>query len=302
MKFLWKCLLLVAAVMASALLLGACGGEEEEGATTTPAATATPQATPSPQATPTPTPEPPTQQVRKPTWTISQPSSAGQVQIVIEDGLNTYTIASLDPEMARSVRWEIAFVADVNADGLDDAIVNYYTGGAHCCFVYLIFSEGPAGIQLIDSFSLDNATIRAVKDLDGDGMPELATADDRLAYFPDLSFAVSPFLPLVLCRSTEHIYYDCTPRFPEVLQSSAQEFEEQLRDAVQRQAGEAEARSPALGLLATYLRLKMDEEGWSRVRSLCPECEGWLMQNVGELEQRLSSVQPSRQAPPPPPQ
>ena len=295
----WLAALLVPLAL---LTLATACQEEEEAATATPSpaavVTATPQATPSPQATPTLTPEPPTQEVRQPVWAISQPSSAGQVQIVLEDGLNAYTIASLDPEIAQSVRWEIAFVADVNADGLDDAIVNYYTGGAHCCFVYLIFSEGPSGIQLIDSFSLNNAVIKAVKDLDGDGVPELETWDDRLAYFPDLSFAVSPVLPLILCRSAEHIYYDCTPHFPEVLENSAEEVEGRLRDAVQRQLGEEVKRSEALALLATYLRLRMDEEGWSKVRSLCPECEGWLMENLGELERRLSGDQPWRQTPP----
>jgi hypothetical protein len=295
----WLAALLVPLAL---LTLATACQEEEEAATATPSpaavVTPTPQATPSPQATPTLTPEPSTQGVRQPVWTISQPSSAGQVQIVLEDGLNAYTIASLDPEIAQSVRWEIAFVADVNADGLDDAIVNYYTGGAHCCFVYLIFSEGPSGIQLIDSFSLDNAVIKAVKDLDGDGVPELETWDDRLAYFPDLSFAVSPVLPLILCRSTQHIYYDCTPHFPEVLENSAEEVEGRLRDAVQRQLGEEVKRSEALALLATYLRLRMDEEGWSKVRSLCPECEGWLMENLGELERCLSGDQPWRRTPP----
>jgi hypothetical protein len=294
----WLAVLPVA--LALVALVTACQEEEEEGATATPpgtaAVTATAQAAPSPEATPAL--EAPTSEARQPAWAISQVPSGDQVEIVIEDGVNAYTIASLDPEIAQSVRWEIASVADVNDDGLDDVIVEYWTGGAHCCFVYLIFSEGPSGIQLIDSFSLENATIRAVNDLDGDGMPELETADDRLAYFPDLSFAVSPFLPLILCRSTQHIYYDCTLQFPEVLEGSAEEFEGDLRDAVERQEGEEGKRPAALGLLASYLRLGMDEEGWSRVRSLCPECEGWLNDNLTELEWRLNSDQPSRRAPP----
>jgi len=314
---------LIVAAFIVALGFAACAGEEEAGTasptataarTATPAATKTLQATATPRpptstpmppiltpepATPTPpphtpTPVPPTQQVRQPRWTISQLSSAGQVQIVLEDGLSSYTVASVDPAIAEFEKWDIEFVADVNADGLDDAVVLHFTGGAHCCFEYLIFSEGPSAIQLIDSFSLGNAAIRAVKDLNGDGMVELDTGDDRLAYFPDLSFADSPFLPLVLCRSAQRVYYDCTPQFPQLLESAAQEFEARLRDAVQQQLEEYEKRSSALGLLASYLRLGMDEEGWSRVGSLCPECKDWLMQNLGELEQRLSIVQPFR--------
>jgi hypothetical protein len=49
----------------------------------------------------TPTPEPTRQQVHQPQWTIFQLSSGGQVQIVLEDGLNTYPVASVDPEVAQ---------------------------------------------------------------------------------------------------------------------------------------------------------------------------------------------------------
>jgi hypothetical protein len=296
--------------MCLAVLAVACDEGEEEVATATPspaaaatatvqatpspaaAATATPQATPSPE--PTPTPEPPTQQVRQPTWTIYQLSSAGQIQIMLEDGVNAYTVASVDPETAQYEKWDIAFVADVNADGVDDAIVTHFTGGAHCCFEYLIFSEAPEGIRLDDWFSIGNANITEVVDLDGDGIPELQTYDDRLAYFPDLCYACSPFLPLVLCRSVQDVYYDCTPQFPELLEAAAEEFEGRLRDAVQQQLDEYETRSSALGLLASYLRVGLVEEGWSSVENLCPECSVWLSDNFSDLQERLSWVQPSR--------
>jgi hypothetical protein len=294
----WFAAFLVPLLVATLAL--ACGEEEEPAtATATPAValTATPEATPSPEATPTPTPEPPTQQVRQPTWTIFQLSSAGQVQIVLEDGLNAYTVASVDPETVRFEKWDIAFVADVNADGLDDAIVNHYTGGAHCCFEYLIFSEAPDGIHLDDWFSIGNAVITDVVDLDGDGVPELQTRDDRLAYFPDLSYASSPFLPLVLCRSVQDVYYDCTPQFPELLEAAAEEFEGRLRDAIQQQLEEYEKRSSALGLRVSYLRMGLGEESWNSVENLCPECNVWLSENFSDLQERLSWVQPFRGEP-----
>ena len=321
---------LVAAGAACALLLAvglaACAEEEEAGTasptatparTVTSAVTKTPQATATPVATKTatataqpstltptviaatPTPRPaaptpePTQQVRQPIWTISQLSGAGQVQIVLEDGLNdAYTVASVDPEVVQWEKWNIESVADLNGDGLVEVIVRHFTGGAHCCFEYVFFSEGPEGIRLDDSFSLGNGAIGTIEDLDGDGVPELDGSDDRLAYFPDLSFAGSPFLPLVLCRSADGTYHDCTPQFSERLEVSAQEFEGYLMDAVQRQAGEEEKRSAALGLLASYMRLDRDDEGWDKVRGLCPECEEWLRQNFGELEQRVRYQHP----------
>jgi len=283
------------AAIAVAAMLTACGGEEEEAGTASPAATpartATPAATKTatataPSATPTPTvvaatatprppaptPEPtpePTQQAQQPRWNVSEVPNGTQVDIVLEDGLgNTHTIVSVDPQWTQLESWDVEFVEDLDADGVQDVIVIHFTGGAHCCFEYLVFSEGPDGIQLDDWFSLGNDAIGTVEDLDGDGVPELDAWDDRLAYFPDLSYAASPSLPLVLCRTGEGTYADCTILFPDKMQKAADAFEAALSDAVQRQAGDEEKRSAALGLVAAYLLLAPTDEGWTKVRNL----------------------------------
>ncbi len=223
-----------------------------------------------------------------------------QVDIVLEDGLgNTHTIVSVDPQWTQLESWDVEFVQDLDADGIQDVIVIHFTGGAHCCFEYLVFSEGPDGIQLGDWFSLGNDAIGTVEDLDGDGIPELDASDDRLAYFPDLSYAASPSLPLVLCRTGEGTYADCTILFPDRMQAAADAFEAALSDAVQRQASDEEKRSAALGLVTAYLLMAPTDEGWTKVGSLCPECEDWLLQNQGELENRLAYVPPAPPMQPP---
>jgi hypothetical protein len=311
------------AAIAVAAMFAACGSEEEEAGTAsptaTPARTAAPSATRTATATaqpstptptvlaaaptprpPAPTPEP-TEEARQPNWAVSEVPSGAQVDIVLEDGLgNTYTIVSVDPQWTQFERWGVDLVADLDADGVQDVIVFHFTGGAHCCSEYLIFSEGPGGIQQDDYFSLGNGGIVGVEDLDGDGVPELNGWDDRLAYFVDLSYAASPSLPLVLCRTGEGTYTDCTIPFPDRMQAAADEFEAQLSDAVQRQASDEEKRSPALGLVTAYLLLAPTDEGWLKVRSLCPECETWLLQNQGELENRLAYVPPAPPMEPPP--
>jgi hypothetical protein len=221
------------------------------------------------------------------------------VDIILEDGLgHTYAVASVDPEVVQWENWGVQFAADLNADGVQDVIVFHFTGGAHCCFEYLAFSETPAGIQLDHHFSLGNGGIGAVEDLDGDGVPELEGSDDRLAYFTDLSYAVSPSLPLVLCRTGGGTYTDCTILFPDRMQAAADAFEAALSDAVQRQAGDEEKRSATLGLVAAYLLLAPTDEGWTKAESLCPECSDWLMQSEGELESRLAYVPPAVPLPP----
>ena len=204
---------------------------------------------------------------------------------MLDDGLgNAYSVASVDPQIAEFENWGVQFAADLEADGVQDVIVFHFTGGAHCCFEYLVFSEGPDGIQLDHHFSLGNGGIGAVEDLDGDGVPELDGSDDRLAYFPDLSYAASPSLPLVLCRTGEGTYTDCTILFPDRMQAAADAFEAALSDAVQRQGSDEEQRSATLGLVAAYLLLAPTDEGWTKAGNLCPECSDWLMQNSEELE------------------
>ena len=317
--------LTIAAIAATAVLV-ACGGEDEEAGTASPAATPVRTGTaavtatfpptgtatagrsdgiptvPAPvvtQRAPSPTPQPsptvePTEEIQQPTWTVSQVSGAAAVDIVLDDGLGrTYTVASVDPEVVQWENWGVQFAADFDADGVGDVMVFHFTGGAHCCFEYLILRETAAGIVLDDWFSLGNGGIVGVEDLDGDGVPELEGWDDRLAYFADQPYVASPSLPLVLCRTAEGKYTDCTAQFPERMQAAADEFEAALSDAVQRQASDEEKRSAALGLVTAYLLLAPGDEGWNKVAGLCPECKDWLLQNKAELENRLAYVPPA---------
>jgi hypothetical protein len=90
---------------------------------------------------------------------------------VLEDGLgNTHTIVSVDPQWTQFESWGVQFAADLDADGVQDVIVFHFTGGAHCCSEYLVFSEGPGGIQQDDWFSLGNDGI-VTSGLDGDRVP-----------------------------------------------------------------------------------------------------------------------------------
>jgi hypothetical protein len=273
-----------------------------DGIPTVPAPVVTQRPTPTPTQQPpspttqppTPTPELPTQEARQPNWTVSEVPNGAQVDIVLEDGLgSTSTIATVDTDVAQWENWGVQSTADLDGDGVQDVIVFHFTGGAHCCSEYMVFRDTYTGILLDDYFSLGNAGIGAVEDLDGDGIPELDAYDDRLAYFPDLSYADSPFLPLVLCRTGDGTYTDCTAQFPDRMQAAADEFEAALSDAVQRQASDEEKRSAALGLVTAYLLMAPTDEGWNKVASLCPECKNWLMQNYDELENRLAYVPPA---------
>jgi len=287
--------LLIAALMGVAGLLAAACGSEETPAPS-PAVTQSAQTTDTPKATATPTASPTPKEVRQPEWTVEQQPSGADVTVVLSDGVNQYTVASDSAESAQMFPWSVAYDQDLDGDGVNEAIVSHYTGGAHCCSEYLIFDAGPAGIASLDSFSFGNAGIDSLKDLDGDGIPEMRSYDDRFAYFDDISYAASPFLPLILCRSADGTYTDCTPDFPDMLEESAQEYEGFLAGAPQSasDASDEDKYGYSLGLLASYMRLGREDEGWSKVAALCAECESWLRQNLADLEARLEIPVPYR--------
>jgi len=233
-----------------------------------------------------------------PAWAVVQdPGPAG---FAVDDGRHRFplpAIKNLPPDVQP---WRLAFIADTDGDGRPEAIIQGYTGGAHCCFVYLVFESRADGIRQVDGFDLGNAGISRAADLDGDGRAELVAGDDRLAYFDDLPFAASPILPLILCRPDSGRFKDCTPNFPDRLRAELGRAEAALKEAVDgAAAGRLDPetarftqRSQALKLVALAIRLGQPDDGRERVRRLCFACLVWLDQNWAELSRRLGSPVP----------
>lgn len=95
--------------------------------------------------------------------------------------------------------WRFSIVLagqDVNGDGIPDAVLESYSGGAHCCWTYYIVSLGsnPGLItksenQRDASFYRDGVT----------GKFEISTLDGSFDYFDGLCHACTPF-PVVFLR------------------------------------------------------------------------------------------------------
>src|SRR5262249_18802034 len=71
------------------------------------------------------------------------------------------------------------------------AIVDLYTGGAHCCFVTRFYELGRSGAHVVTRNWGDPGYV--LKDLRHDGQTELVSADDRFAYaFAAFAFSAFP--------------------------------------------------------------------------------------------------------------
>lgn len=113
-------------------------------------------------------------------------------------------------------------VRDLDADGEPEVIYSAYTGGAHCCFVAQVFqlASGASGYTSVDrNFGDPSFDIR---DLDGDGRPEIVSADDAFAYrFTAYAFSGLPFLAL---RYDDGSFRDVTGSFPRLIRRDARQF------------------------------------------------------------------------------
>lgn len=84
-------------------------------------------------------------------------------------------------------------VTDLNGDGEPEVLLDLYSGGAHCCVFTRIYQFDVAYTDYTwiehgwGNYPYDLA------DLDGDGLPEFSSADDRFAYaFAAFAFSIPP--------------------------------------------------------------------------------------------------------------
>src|SRR5262249_11979550 len=86
---------------------------------------------------------------------------------------------------------------ELNGGGTPELAVSAFSGGAHCCVTLYYFTQD-GGLRNLLIFDAGNSDISDLKDLNGDGRPELIASSDVLAYFGGLSYADSPGLSLVI--------------------------------------------------------------------------------------------------------
>jgi hypothetical protein len=136
-------------------------------------------------------------------------------------------------------------VIDLDGDGEPEVLVDAYTGGAHCCVVSEILRFTGTGYSGLEAFWGDPGY--RLRDLDGDGRPELVSADDAFAYAFS-SYAASFLPPYVVDYdpTANRGLRDVTRRFPALIRKNLREALHLVRRA-RRQHYET------LGVVAAYV-------------------------------------------------
>ncbi|MCC7308108.1 MAG: hypothetical protein IT173_11120 [Acidobacteria bacterium] len=85
--------------------------------------------------------------------------------------------------------------ADKTGDGIPDAMIDYYSGGAHCCFSTYFVNMGST-VDVVEVVNTDNATLAAIGRNPKGGL-RFATNENAFAYW-NISFAGSPMPDVIL--------------------------------------------------------------------------------------------------------
>jgi len=188
-------------------------------------------------------------------------------------------IASIDlPEIPSRIN--LYNCVDIDNDGQKEAIVEYYTLGAHCCFEYHIYRQEEAGLKLFERQYLGNAYAPVFKDINKDGILEMLTFDDSFSYFNGLCYACSPALPLILCYRNK-MFSDCTNEFPEIIDHAIEKTLKKKEDH------ELYRRGLALQYLVLNVIGGKRELGWQGVKKYYPDSYLWLRENARDINKIL---------------
>lgn len=209
--------------------------------TLTPAATATTSATATPSlpltatlaALPTPAATPGISAVADcGAYTVTQDVTAvldtGRVtRVSINDATGRQVKqVTLDTSQGGMVGISQVRCGEVTGDGVPTLMLETYTGGANCCFVYDLYALTPT-LPLLLHWEARKGGIKEFALLDGQPPYQIIGVDDRLADLDLLPMYATPELPVVFALR-EGQYVRATKDFPQVLHDSLTEAQQAI--------------------------------------------------------------------------
>jgi hypothetical protein len=184
-------------------------------------------------------------------------------------------------EIARD--WMMSWLAgtgnDLNGDGVPDAIVDAYSGGAHCCWTYSFISLGE---RLEVYMELKTGDVPITIDQRHPGHTYIRTWDGAFYYFDDLCGNCSP-LPQITLELQGQRLSDVSINYPAEydrdIAKARREFERQddgeefaALQSFKPELGEKydSARSAALTVVLAYLYSGREQQAWGALDEMWP--------------------------------
>jgi hypothetical protein len=200
-----------------------------------------------------------------------------------EDGINI-VVDNERIEFGGYVAVSPTWCGNVLGDGSTVFAYTTFSGGAHCCFtMYVVRLQDSATLL---KASLGNAAGLEPNQLDGEGALELVGLSDVFAYFDDLGFAGTPFLPLVFSYDGRR-YAETTRQFPDHVNNDLDMALGEL-DGAASSGDTPRVKTFGLWVFGDYVLLGKADEGLSDVKERAPDdIDAWLDQYASKARKLI---------------
>ena len=204
-------------------------------------------------------------------------------------------VLDLSHELSVAEKLIPRWCGDILGDGSQALGMEEFSGGAHCCFSASVVLLQPDGRRLLDA-DLGNGGLGRPEQLNESGPLQLPAGSDVFAYFDDLSFAASPFLPQVFVYDGTE-YVEATRQFPDMLRADIRQTESDLTAAVARPVSPQvprafmyqEQESVALRLYGLHVLLGDAEQALPAIQArVAPPVASWLAAHAAEAADLLA--------------
>lgn len=186
----------------------------------------------------------------------------------------------------RDFRLEASLV-EVTGRPPKELLLKGYSGGAHCCNTYHLFTQ-EGGLRNLLYQEWGDGGIREVRDLDGDGRGELI-ALGVYAYFGNLPFAYSPGVYRIYAYDGM-VFHEVTRKFPKPALQAMRAYREAFLKA--RSSGDLPGmQGSALGYWLNALVIGRGTEARRWLMESAPlQVRRWLLQHEEEILNSVSAL------------
>lgn len=177
----------------------------------------------------------------------------------------------------RDVHVSRDYCGDLTGDGVPEVILGQFSGGAHCCFTYSIYTLTTPLRRILYAPTAHSDGFE-VAQLDGQGPRELVTGDWRFAYAYGLSFAESPVLPRVYAYRGGQ-YVQATRDYPQFLLRTMQDT-----------TGDEYPSGAYLANYAVQVLAGRSAAAEAYIKTVPAPDRAWLENYLPDIRQNLSSA------------
>lgn len=166
----------------------------------------------------------------------------------------------IEPDPKENISgWVPGTLLDLDKDGLEDLVLKNFSGGAHCCFTYQIYSLGKVLKKLGELKLMDCGENIKLQDLNGDGLWEILTCNAKFTYLKNLPYSQSPFPP--------QVFGLINGKYVNIDKQNIKIFDEDIAEQ-KRNLVESYSDSTVIQIVLNYLLSGRESQAWQEFEQL----------------------------------